>query len=114
MVELPAVTDEFMREMRGKAKQYAAIFLKVTPKFKEPGADAIVWEHGRRNHALRLQGTLAIVGPIIDGSECCGIGILNTTTEEAVRIMDEDPGVRAGIFSYEVHPMLSFPGDKLS
>jgi hypothetical protein len=27
--------------------------------------------------------------------------------------MDEDPGVKAGIFTYEVHPTCSFPGDRL-
>ncbi len=112
-MDQPVVTDEFMREMRAKARQYAVVFLKVTPKLKEPGAEAIVWEHGRRNHALRLHGILPIVGPIRDGGECCGIAIFDATPEEAVRIMDEDPGVKAGVFTYEVHPMLSFPGDRL-
>jgi len=28
--------------------------------------------------------------------------------------MDGDPGVMAGIFTYEVHLCRSFPGDKLS
>ena len=57
-MELPVVTDEFMREMRPKTRQYTVIFLKATPKLKEQGAEAIVWEHGRRNHALRLSGVL--------------------------------------------------------
>ena len=112
-MELPVISNEFMMDMRAKAKEYAVLFLKVTPKLKEPGAEAVIWEHGRRNHALRLQGILPIVGPITDGGECCGIGIFNTTPEEAARIMDEDPGVKAGIFTYEVHPMRSFPGDSL-
>ncbi len=33
--------------------------------------------------------------------------------EEVVRIMDEDPGVKAGIFTYELHPTHSFPGNSL-
>jgi hypothetical protein len=33
--------------------------------------------------------------------------------EEVVRIMDEDPVVKAGIFTYELHPTRSFPGDSL-
>ena len=28
-------------------------------------------------------------------------------------VMDEDPGVKAGIFVYELHPCRSFPGDSL-
>jgi len=35
------------------------------------------------------------------------------TPEEVVRIMDEDPAVKAGIFTYEVHPIRGFPGDSL-
>jgi hypothetical protein len=27
--------------------------------------------------------------------------------------MDCDPGVQAGIFTYEIHPIRSFPGDAL-
>jgi hypothetical protein len=27
--------------------------------------------------------------------------------------MDADPGVQAGVFVYEVHPVRSFPGDAL-
>jgi hypothetical protein len=26
-------------------------------------------------------------------------------------IMDEDPAVQAGVFTYDVHPIRSFPGD---
>jgi hypothetical protein len=33
--------------------------------------------------------------------------------EEIAQIMDSDPGVQAGIFTYEVHPSRSFPGDSL-
>lgn len=113
-MELPAVTDEFMLEMRGKTRQYTVMLLKATPKLREPGADALAWEHGRRTHALRLQGILSIVGPVTDGGELCGIGIFNATPEEAARIMDDDPGVRAGIFTYEVHSIRSLPGDRLS
>lgn len=27
--------------------------------------------------------------------------------------MDDDPAVLAGIFTYEIHPVRSFPGDSL-
>jgi hypothetical protein len=27
--------------------------------------------------------------------------------------MEDDPGVKAGVFVYEVHPCRSFPGDSL-
>ena len=52
--------------------------------------------------------------PIIDDSEWAGIGIFDAPVDEvAARIMDGDPGVQAGIFTYEIHPIRSFPGDTL-
>ncbi len=49
-----------------------------------------------------------------DDSEMCGLGIFDLDLEETKRVMDEDPGVRAGIFVYEVHPCRGFLGDALS
>ena len=110
---MTAITDEFMREMLTKAKPYCLLILKSGPKRGEADAAAIIWEHGRRNFALRAEGTLPIVCPVIDGGEVCGIGIFNTDLEEAKRIMDDDPGVKAGVFVFELHRCRSFPGDVL-
>jgi hypothetical protein len=33
--------------------------------------------------------------------------------DETKRMMDDDPGVKAGVFVYEVHACRSFPGDAL-
>jgi len=56
---------------------------------------------------------LVIVCPINDGTEIKGIGIFNTSEEETCKIMGEDPGVKSGIFTYEIHRCRSFPGDML-
>jgi len=113
LMNLPTITDEYMLQMRATTKPYTVMILKATPKLREPGADKIIWEHGRRNHALRSDGVLSIVCPIADGGEVCGIGIFNATVEETQQIMDGDPGVQAGIFTYEIHASRSFPGDHL-
>jgi hypothetical protein len=111
--KVTTISDEVMRDLLARTKPYTLVLLKPTPRLGEPGMDAVVWEHGRRNFSLRAEGTLAIVCPIRDGSDWSGIGIFNAPVEEVVRIMDEDPGVKAGIFTYEVHPTRSFPGDCL-
>jgi hypothetical protein len=41
------------------------------------------------------------------------VGIFNTDLDKTKSIMDEDPGVKEGVFTYELHPCRSFPGDKL-
>lgn len=110
---MPEITDDFMRAMMLKTKAYTVVILKTTPKLQEPGADQIVWEHGRRNFGLRQEGKLVVVCPIRDDSNVSGIGIFNADVESTRKIMAEDPGVRAGIFRYEIHASRSFPGDYL-
>jgi hypothetical protein len=107
------ITDDFMREMLTKTKAYTFVLLKATPGRQAPGADAIIWEHGRRNFSLRADGVLPIVCPITDDSGWSGVGIFDASVEEVTAIMDEDPGVVAGIFTYEVHPVRGFPGSHL-
>ncbi len=107
------ITDETMRRMLPTAKTYSLMILKAGPKRHAPGADEIIWEHGRRNFALRADGVLSIVCPVGDGSDVCGIGIFNAGLEETRQIMDEDPAVKAGVFVYELHPCRGFAGSCL-
>ncbi len=110
---MTAITDEYMREMIAKTRSYTIIILRMTEKRSQPGADRIIWEHGRRNFALRQDGLLPVVCPVADGSEVSGIGIFDGTVDEVRKIMDEDPGVQAGIFTYELHTCRGFPGSCL-
>jgi hypothetical protein len=107
------VTDEFMLDMREKARAYTLVLLSRGPEWQTPDREAIVWEHGRRNHALRLDKVLAIVGPIPDESPLVGLYIFDRTPEEVEHIMGGDPAVQAGVFVFEVHPVIGFPGDRL-
>jgi hypothetical protein len=110
---MQTITDEYMRQMLSTTKDYSIVILKAGPRRNEPRVEKIIWEHGRRNFALRAEGLLSIVCPVMDGSHVNGVGIFNTSVEEAKKIMDEDPGVKSGIFVYEIHPCRSFPGDSL-
>ncbi len=107
------ITDDVMRQRLSATKQYCIVILKAGPKKNEEGAEKIIWEHGRRNFALRAAGLLSIVCPISDGSNVAGVGIFNATVEDVKQIMDGDPAVQAGVLTYEVHPTRSFPGDSL-
>jgi hypothetical protein len=110
---MAVITDEFMREMLAKTRNYSVVILKNVSTPPGPENMKVIWEHARRNFALRAEGELSIVCPIADGSGVSGIGIFNADVETTKRIMDEDPAVKAGIFLYEVHPCRSFPGDSL-
>lgn len=111
---LPVITDEFMRERIVKARPYTAVLLRKTADYKRPEADPTVWEHGRRNMALEEHGVLAIVLPVNnDPGDWAGLGVFTASPEEVREIMDNDPGVKAGIFRYEIHPVRGFPGSSL-
>jgi hypothetical protein len=56
---------------------------------------------------------LAVVLPVRDDSDVCGVGVFVGSVEEATAIMAGDPGVLAGVFTFEVHPCVGFPGDAL-
>jgi len=110
---MTTITDEYMQQMRAKTRNYTIAILKAGPHMNQEGAEKIIWEHGRRNYELRADGVLAIVCPVGDGSEVCGLDIFNASVEEVQSIMEEDPGVKAGVFVYEIHPCRSIPGDAL-
>ncbi len=110
---MQTITDDFIRQMLLKTRNYCIVILRAGPKSNEPGVEKIIWEHGRRNFALRADGLLPIICPVIDGSDIRGVGIFNTSVEETKKIMDEDPGVKAEVFIYELHECRSFPGDSL-
>ena len=107
------ITNEYMMDMLTKGKNYTIVILKQTDKFHEKGYDKTKYEHGKRNFQLREDGIISIVCRINDESNLSGIAIFNRDPHEVKKIMDGDPGVIAGIFSYEIHLCNSFIGDKL-
>lgn len=110
---MPEITDGYMREMLDTSKTYTAMLLRVTPKASESDAPPIIWEHGRRNFELRAEGKLPIICPAVDESDWAGIGVFDAPPEEVDRIMADDPGVKAGLFTYELHPVCGFPRSML-
>jgi hypothetical protein len=106
-------TDEEMGRLLPGARPYSVVILRRGTKYEDDAAPAIIWEHGRRNFGLRDDGVLAVVLPVTDGSDVCGIAAFAATIAHTTAIMTDDPGVVAGVFTYEVHPCLGFPGDSL-
>ena len=107
------ISDEFMMQLISQAKIYCVVLLRASDNYGKPESQPIVWEHARRNFALREEGLLVVVCPISDESDLKGIGIFNADIEQTRQIMEEDPAVKAGIFTFEVHTTRSFPGDCL-
>jgi hypothetical protein len=110
---LPGISDEVMRERLRQTREYTAVLLRATAEFVRPDVDPIIWEHGRRNFALVEQGVLAVVLPVNDDTDWAGLAVFDAPPEDVTAIMDADPAVAAGIFTYELHPVRGFPGSAL-
>jgi hypothetical protein len=106
-------TDDEMNQLLPKTKAYSVVILKKGPNFGDDTTPAIVWEHGRRNFGLRDDGVMPVVLPVADGSDVCGVVVFAATVEDTTAVMNDDPGVAAGVFTFEVHPCRGFPGDSL-
>ncbi len=112
-----AITDEYMREQLARTAPYTVALLHRGPAYGGEGADAVIWEHGRRNFALRARGVLDVVVPLPPGpgvtTGLAGVVIFSAPPEEVRALLDADPAVEAGILTYEVHEGRGFPGDAL-
>ncbi len=108
-----AISDEQMQANLALTRPYTVVLLRPTARRHEPGADAIVREHGRRNMEHRDEGILSIVCVIPGSDQISGVGVYPGSVDEVRALMEQDPGVRAGIFTYELHAARSFPGDAL-
>jgi hypothetical protein len=96
-----------------KIRDYTVVLLRVTDRLVRPAVDPVIWEHGRRNFALRAQGVMPIVLPATDSSDWAGVAVLDVPTDRAEAIMAEDPAVTAGLMTYEIHSVRGFPGSAL-
>ena len=103
-------TDDEMGQLLPTAKSYSIAILKRGPKYGDDASAAIIWEHGRRNFGLRDDGVLAVVLPVTDGSEVCGVGVFAATVQDTIALMNEDPGVSAGRVHFRGAPLPGVPG----
>jgi hypothetical protein len=112
-MKVTTVSNEYMQDRLAKARTYTLVLIREGPNWDSAERESIIWEHGRRNMGLEIDGLLSIVCPVFDDSLLCGLYLFDRTVEEASKIIEEDPGVTAGIFSYDLHPVVGFPGSML-
>jgi hypothetical protein len=110
---LPWISDDQMRARLGGSAAYTMVVLLPTDTLVRPQVDPIIWAHGRRNIALIASGVAPIITPVTASGGPCGFAIFRTDPDETRTLMDQDPGVCAGIFTYEIHTVRGFPGSTL-
>jgi len=110
---LPWIGDDAMRARLAGSSDYTMVVLSPTDQLQRPRVDPIIWAHGRRNIALIAAGLAPIITPVTAPDGPSGFAVFSTDPDETRRIMDADPGVIAGVFTYEIHPVRGFPGATL-
>ena len=104
----PALADDSSSEA---ARTWFAVEINVGPGWDEsisPYEQAYFKEHSAHLKELRS------AGHIVMGARYSDVGLLvfsAHSVEEISALMDEDPSMQAGTFSYEIYPMnVFYPG----
>jgi uncharacterized protein len=88
-------------------KTYVIAFLKTGPnRLKDSAARAdLQMAHLKNIMRLADEGKLIVAGPFLDNQDIRGIFIFNVSTvEEAKKLTETDPAVKAGTLIMELHP----------
>ena len=108
------ITDAQINDWLESAASYTIMILSTTARYTAaPDRREIEWEHARRTISLHADGITPIVCPARSDGDLAGVGIFAADPDRTARIMDGDPMVQAGLYSYEVHPCRSKPGSVL-
>ena len=103
-------------EQKFEMKTYYLVFLK---KGDTRTQDSVAVKKLQEQHMAHLtkmfeDGKMDICGPLLEDIDIRGICIYNVTTkEEAEKLANEDPMVKAGRLKVEVHPFYSAKGVSL-
>lgn len=103
-------------EEKYEMKTYYLVFLKKGPNRSQ---DSVTTHKLQEQHIAHLdkmanEGKLDICGPLLENGDIRGICIYNVTTkEEAEKLANQDPMIKAGRLIAEIHPFYSAKGASL-
>ncbi|MBL7995689.1 hypothetical protein JNM05_09985 [bacterium] len=100
----------------GEMKQYFFVMLKRGPNRGQDSVTSRKLQEGHMENIERManEGKLAIAGPFGDNGDWRGIFIFDMKTmEDVIKEVEQDPAIRAGRLSYEIHPWWAERGVKL-
>ena len=117
LLVLPLTTSaQKKNEPQGKLKTY---YLALLRKGQHRDQDSVTAAKIQKAHLANItrlynEGKLDLAGPFLDDGDLQGIFVFNVgSMEEAKKLADNDPAVKAGRLILELHPWMSQPGAKL-
>lgn len=109
---MSTVTDEQVQALAATARRFTLLQLRWAADRHQEGSEAIEAAHQRRMVALRADGTIAVLCPVLSDT-VAGVAVMTEEPDRAREIIADDPCVQAGMMTFEVLPCLGFPGDAL-
>lgn len=103
-------------EDKYEMKTYYMVFLKKGPDRSQDSATSAKLQNAHLAHLdkMHAEGKLCIAGPFLDNGEIRGICVYTVASaEEAKRLAESDPAVKAGRLIVEIHPWMAAAGSKL-
>lgn len=94
-------------------KSYFVVLLKKGPHRDQDSLTAAIIqkEHIENINRMAASGKLNVAGPFLDSGNLSGIFIFDSGNEDEVKKMVEnDPAVKAGRLTYEIHPWMTEKG----
>ena len=95
-------------------ERFVITLLKRGPNYTtEPSPELEAQQRAHLDHLWQqhVAGTLVVMGPVLDDSDIRGFSIYRVeTVEEALRLAEDDPGVKSGRFVIEAHPWMTHKG----
>ena len=103
-------------EKLANLKPYILMLLKKGPLYNSPDAQKIIQsEHLPYLFKLREEGIVAISIPVRNNTDIAAITVYTITGKDDIKkIADEDPGVKKGLFVYELLNCIGMKGDTLT
>ena len=111
-----AQTESSGKAEKPQLKEYFFVMLKRGPNRTK---DTLMAQNLQKGHMANIQkmaddGHLAIAGPFGDDGDWRGIFIFKTKTlDETKKLVEQDPMIKAGWLTYEIHPWWTVKGAKL-
>lgn len=103
-------------EKKYEMKTYCLVFLKKGENRTQDSVTVSKLQELHMAHLTKMEetGKMDICGPLLEDGDIRGICIYNVATkEEAEKLANEDPMVKAGRLKVEVHPFYSAKGASL-
>lgn len=107
-------THSYNKELALKLKadqygmsRYVMAFLKRGPNRRQDSITAANLQKAHLENIIKMaeEGTLVLAGPFMDNGDIRGIYIFNVATiEEAEKLTESDPAIKAGRLVMELHP----------